>query len=83
MKLSRLLFVTFIFLLGCSSFILISAEVELKTDSDEESIYYIKWLEEQSMLYNAGRLAGKVSGTGSQWRHPFAVPQTEEAAATA
>jgi trehalose synthase len=44
---------------------------------------YIRWLEEQSMLYNSERLAEQVSGKGGQWRHRYAEPQTEELVNTA
>ena len=39
----------------------------------------LKWLKKQSMLYNAERLAKKVSGDKSQWQMPYAMPQPEEA----
>ena len=31
---------------------------------------YVRWLEERSLLYQAGRQARAVSGSGVQWRHP-------------
>jgi trehalose synthase len=39
----------------------------------------IKWLEEQSMLYNAECLAKEYSGNKRQWQRPYAIPQPEEA----
>lgn len=39
---------------------------------------YVKWLEEQSMLYSAAELSKSVSGSGIQWRSPYAIPQTEK-----
>jgi len=44
---------------------------------------YINWLEEQSMLHAAGQLSKKVSGSGIQWQHPYAMPQTEKVVARA
>jgi trehalose synthase len=39
----------------------------------------IKWLEEQSMLYNAECLAKEYSGNKKQWQRPYAMPQSKEA----
>lgn len=35
---------------------------------------YIRWLEERSMLFQAGQQARAVSGDGVQWRHPYGEP---------
>src|SRR5262245_46459403 len=40
---------------------------------------YVRWLEERSMLYQAGQQARAVSGSGVQWRHPFGEPQPRQA----
>ena len=40
---------------------------------------YIEWLEEQSMLYNARKLAKEYLGNKRQWQRPYAIPQPEEA----
>jgi len=49
---------------------------EHKPVSSKET--YINWLEEQSMLHEAGQLSKQVSGSGIQWQHPYAMPQTEK-----
>ncbi len=38
---------------------------------------YIRWLEQRSMLYQARAQATKISGSGVQWRRPYAEPQPE------
>lgn len=43
------------------------------------STEYVRWLEERSMLYQAGAQARLVSGDGSQWRHAYGDPQPREA----
>lgn len=40
---------------------------------------YIEWLKENSMLYNAGKLAKKFSGKKDQWAYGFALPQARKA----
>src|SRR5689334_15356745 len=40
---------------------------------------YVRWLEERSLLYQAGRQARAVSGSGAQWQHPYGEPQPREA----
>ena len=40
---------------------------------------YVKWLEERSMLFQAAEQARALSGSGAQWRHPFAEPQPRAA----
>jgi len=40
---------------------------------------YIEWLEEQSMLYNARKLAKEYLGNKKQWQRPYASPQPKEA----
>jgi len=44
---------------------------------------YIKWLEEQSLLYSAGILAKEISGKAGQWQYPYAKPETKAALNTA
>ncbi|HTK77664.1 MAG TPA: hypothetical protein VL371_20530, partial [Gemmataceae bacterium] len=39
----------------------------------------VRWLEEQSMLFQARDAAARVSGHGEQWRHPYGSPQPREA----
>ncbi len=53
------------------------------TTAKIEQAKYINWLKEQSMLYHAATLARKLSGKGIQWRHPYALPQTEQLLKTA
>ena len=36
---------------------------------------YVSWLQEKSMLADAGTIAGKFSGIGDVWQNPFAHPQ--------
>lgn len=38
---------------------------------------YIKWLEEQSMLYNAGELSKLISANKLQWKNKYGNPQPE------
>ena len=45
--------------------------------TDYNSAEYIKFLEENSMLFNASELAETISGKGIQWRHEYAEPQAE------
>jgi trehalose synthase len=40
---------------------------------------YVRWLEERSMLHQAGQQARAISGRGVQWRHPFGEPQPRAA----
>jgi trehalose synthase len=40
---------------------------------------YVRWLEERSMLFQAGEQARLVSGKGIQWRHAYGDPQPREA----
>src|SRR5262249_37666729 len=44
---------------------------------------YIKWLVEQSMLYQGDLAARRYSGAGEQWRHPYAEPEPRAASALA
>src|SRR2546421_12988084 len=39
---------------------------------------YVRWLEERSMLFQAGEQAKLISGRGVQWRHPYGEPQPLE-----
>lgn len=40
---------------------------------------YVRWLEERSMLHQAGELARGVSGSGAQWRRPYGEPRPRDA----
>lgn len=42
-----------------------------------ESAEYLTFLEENSMLYQAARVAEPISGSGTQWREEFGVPKPE------
>lgn len=44
---------------------------------------YVHWLEEQSMLYRAGKLSEEYSGKGGQWQNPYAMPQPHKLCETA
>src|SRR5262249_17972015 len=44
---------------------------------------YVRWLVEQSMLYQAGLIARRYAGQGELWQHPYAVPQPRAASALA
>lgn len=44
---------------------------------------YIRWLEERSMLHQAGEEARAISGQGVQWQHAYGEPQTRAAVKTA
>lgn len=44
-----------------------------------DSREYVEWLVEESMLYDANRLATQLSGTGSMWQNPFAHPDPRAA----
>ncbi len=35
---------------------------------------YVSWLQEKSMLADAGTIAGQFSGIGDVWQNPFADP---------
>ena len=39
---------------------------------------YVRWLEERSMLFQAGEQAKLISGRGVQWRHPYGEPRPLE-----
>jgi trehalose synthase len=43
----------------------------------------IQWLVEHSMLHQGDLAARRVSGTGAQWRHPYAMPEPRAASALA
>lgn len=68
--------ITLVFLFLCIVSFTFSAETNKGNN-------YIKWLEEQSMLYQAGLLSETVSGKDIQWQHPYAEPQTEKIVETA
>src|SRR3954451_14297637 len=46
---------------------------------NREEAATLRWHEERSMLYQSTKSALKVSGSGVQWRHPYARPQPREA----
>ena len=35
---------------------------------------YVSWLQEKSMLADAGTIAGQFSGTGDVWQNSFTIP---------
>jgi len=49
----------------------------------QDSPDYIKFLQQNSMLFQAEEEASKISGEGIQWRHNFDIPQTSQLANTA
>jgi len=65
-----------IFLLFSALSFVLGAGEKVSAKDDEG---YIKWLEEQSMLHSAAELSKSVSGSGIQWRSPYAIPQTKKA----
>ncbi len=67
------LILAFLVLLAVSFSTALPLAAEEKTDEK-----YINWLEERSMLHEAARLSKDVSGSGIQWRDPFAMPQGEK-----
>jgi trehalose synthase len=44
------------------------------SERDVEDGDYVSWLEEESMLADAGRVSGQFSGIGAVWQSPFATP---------
>ncbi len=50
-------------------------------DEMADSREYVEWLVEESMLYDANRLATQLSGTGGMWQNPFAHPDSRAALA--
>jgi trehalose synthase len=46
---------------------------------DGENDGYVKWLVEQSMLWDAKQLAIQLSGQGSMWQNPYAHPDPRAA----
>ena len=44
---------------------------------------YVRWLVEQSMLYNVRPIAMRYSGQGSLWQRPYAEPQPRAASSVA
>src|SRR6478736_6416950 len=48
-------------------------------DQVKQDTAYIQWLEERSMLFQAGQQAKLISGNGVQWRHAYGEPQPREA----
>ena len=44
------------------------------SERDIEKGDYVSWLEEESMLADAGRVSGQFSGIGAVWQSPFANP---------
>lgn len=47
----------------------------MERPSDE----YVRWLEEQSILYQAQQLSRTVTGKGAPWVRPYTKPETEKA----
>lgn len=64
---------TFLVLCAVSFSTALSVGAEERADQK-----YINWLEERSMLHEAAQLSKDVSGSGIQWRDPFAIPQSEK-----
>jgi trehalose synthase len=50
---------------------------------DQASDADIRWLVEHSMLHQGDLAARRVSGTGAQWRHPYAMPEPRAASSLA
>jgi len=50
---------------------------------DQASDPDIQWLVEHSMLHQGDLAARRVSGTGAQWQHPYALPEPRAASALA
>ncbi|HET6550798.1 MAG TPA: maltose alpha-D-glucosyltransferase [Solirubrobacter sp.] len=48
-------------------------------DTIADNREYVEWLEAKSMLCDANRLAGQLSGQGSMWQNPFAHPDPRAA----
>ena len=68
------LMLTMLMLLLSSSLCWAQPATAPKVKPDKE---LIRWLEERSMLYQAKAAARKVSGSGVQWRHPYAEPRPD------
>ncbi len=51
----------------------------LSGDPTGENESYVKWLVEQSMLWDAKQLAMQLSGQGSMWQNPYADPNPRAA----
>jgi trehalose synthase len=51
------------------------------SERDIEQGDYVSWLEEESMLADAGRVSGQFSGVGEVWQSPFAIPNPTAAMA--
>jgi len=49
------------------------------SERDPEEGDYVGWLEDQSMLADAGRISGQFSGVADVWRSPFATPNPSAA----
>ena len=47
-------------------------------DPAQERAAYLEFLEKNSMLYQAGRVADPISGSGTQWREEFGEPKPEK-----
>jgi trehalose synthase len=44
-----------------------------------QDVAYVRWLEDRSMLFQAGQQARSISGNAVQWRHAYGEPQPREA----
>jgi trehalose synthase len=51
----------------------------LSGDPNAENESYVKWLVDQSMLWDAKQLAIQLSGQGSMWQNPYADPDPRAA----
>jgi trehalose synthase len=61
---------------GCRS---APAGPKVHRDSDgDEGPDYIRWLEQRSMLFQAGEMSALLEGKGAQWLHPYSEPQAGE-----
>jgi trehalose synthase len=55
------------------------AKSALSGQADGQNEGYVKWLVEQSMLWDAKQLAIQLSGQGSMWQNPYAHPDRRAA----
>lgn len=63
-------------IVGCKS---VPAGPKVQRDSgDEAGPDYIRWLEQRSMLFQAGEMSDLLDGTGAQWRHPYSTPEAAQ-----
>lgn len=55
------------------------ATLQTATAAPQDSAEYIQFLEENSMLYQAGQVAAPISGSSTQWGPEFGTPRPAEA----